>query len=202
MPKYLMARQPVDGDEEKKIRRLAAARHAPADWILRAGIVALSWEGLHVPQVATRAGCDAKTVRRWLHRFNEQGLDGLGDRPGCGRKRRITEAERSRIVALVKLVPPGRLEMQPSDELWAADESGPPEWTLDALAAEAGRLGIVVGRSQVRRILLAEGVRWRRTRSWVRSRDPDFAGKGRGSSSSTPTRPKASRSCAPTNSAR
>ncbi|MFE5332508.1 helix-turn-helix domain-containing protein [Embleya sp. NPDC056575] len=197
-----MARQAVDGDEEKRIRRLAGARHAPGDWILRARIVTLSWEGLRVPQVAARAGCDAKTVRRWLHRFNEQGMEGLGDRPGCGRKRRITEAERSRIVALVKTAPPGRLETQPGGDLWAADEAGPPEWTLDALAAEAGRLGIRVSRSQVRRILLAEGVRWRRTRSWVRSRDPDFAGKGRGSSSSTPTRPKASRSCAPTNSAR
>ncbi|WP_406300813.1 helix-turn-helix domain-containing protein (plasmid) [Embleya sp. NBC_00888] len=174
MPKYLMTRQPVDGDEEKKIRRLAAALYVPGDWIQRARIVTLSGAGLHVPRVAARAGCDAKTVRRWLHRFNEEGLDGLGDRPGCGRKRRITEAERSRIVALVKLTPPGWLETQPSIEMWAADEAGPPEWTLDSLAAEAGRMGIAVGRSQVRRILLAEGVRWRRPQSWVRSRDPDF----------------------------
>ncbi|WP_424644710.1 hypothetical protein [Embleya sp. AB8] len=43
-----------------------------------------------MPLVAARAGCDAKTVRRGLHRLNEQGLYGLGDRPGCGRKRRIT----------------------------------------------------------------------------------------------------------------
>ncbi|WP_406290497.1 helix-turn-helix domain-containing protein [Embleya sp. NBC_00896] len=84
-----MARQPVDGDEKKRIRRLAGARHAPGDWILRARIVTPSWEGLRVPQVTARAGCDAKTVRRWLHRFNEQGLDRLGDRPGGGRKRRI-----------------------------------------------------------------------------------------------------------------
>jgi hypothetical protein len=44
----------------------------------------------------------------------------------------------------------------------------------DALAAEVKRLGIEVGRSQVRRILLAEGVRWRRTWSWTRSKDADF----------------------------
>jgi transposase len=176
MPKFLMARQPVDGDEEKRIRRLAGARHAPADWILRARIITLSWEGLHVPQVASRAG--------------------------CGRKRRITEAERSRIIALVKLVPPGRLERHPGGDLVAGDATRPPEWTLDALAAEAGRAGITVSRSQVRRILLAEGVRWRRTRSWIRSRDPDFVGKGHGSSSSTPARPKTRRSSASTSSAR
>ncbi|WP_424637206.1 helix-turn-helix domain-containing protein [Embleya sp. AB8] len=154
-----MARQPVDGDEEKRIRRPAGARHAPGDWILRARIVTPSREGLYVPRVAALAGCDAKTVRRWLHRFNEQGPGGLGDRPGCGRKRRITEAERSRIVALVKPTPPGRPEIRPSDELWVAGGAGPPEWPLDSPAAEAGRpgdgetgrRGIEVGRSRVRR---------------------------------------------------
>jgi hypothetical protein len=38
-------------------------------------------------------------VRRGPHRFNA-GIDGLGNRPGAGRKRRTTEAERSRIFAL------------------------------------------------------------------------------------------------------
>ena len=39
-------------------------------------------------------------TRRWLHQFNAIGINGLGNRPGCGRKQRITEAERSRIIAL------------------------------------------------------------------------------------------------------
>jgi transposase len=112
----------------------------------------------------------SETVRRWLHRFNRSGLEGLDDLGGQGRKRRITEAERSRIIALVKQVPPGRLEVQPGGDLWAADPLGPAEWTLDSLAARARQLGIEVGRYQVRKILIAEGVRWRRTRSWARSK--------------------------------
>jgi hypothetical protein len=48
-------------------------------------------------------------VRRWLHRFNAADVDGLGNQPGAGRKRRITEAERSAIIALARSVPPGRL---------------------------------------------------------------------------------------------
>ncbi|WP_240351090.1 helix-turn-helix domain-containing protein [Streptomyces olivoreticuli] len=88
--------------EEVKVRRLAGARHAPADWIVRARIITLGWEGNRVPVMASRLGCHHKTVRKWLHRFNAQGLVGLGDRPGCGRKRRITEAERSRIIELVR----------------------------------------------------------------------------------------------------
>jgi hypothetical protein len=75
-------------------------------------------------------------------------------------------------------VPPGRLRWEPVGELWAFDESGPSEWTLDSLAAVARAEGIEGGRSQVRRILLAEGMRRRRTRSWTRSKDPDFIPKG------------------------
>ncbi|WP_371666488.1 helix-turn-helix domain-containing protein [Streptomyces sp. NBC_00289] len=160
---------------------------------MRARMIDLSWSGLRVPAIAVELGCSEKTVRCWLHRFNRSGLEGLDDLGGQGRKRRITEAERSRIIALVKQVPPGRLRWEPGGELWAADEAGPAEWTLDSLAAQARQLGIEVGRSQVRRILVAEGVRWRRTRSWTRSKDPDFAGKGRGSSASTPSHPTARR---------
>jgi transposase len=167
VPKFLRARSPQDDGEDRKTRRLAGARHAPADWSERARIVALSWDGLAVPAIAAEIGCHENTVRRWLHRFNAAGLDGLGDRPGAGRKRRITEAERSRIIALARSVPPGHLDRDGAGELSADDERGPAQWTLDTLAQAARDAGIQVGRSQVRRILRAERVRWRRTRSWA-----------------------------------
>ena len=193
MPKFLRARAPHDDDEARKIRRLAGARHAPADWIERARIIALSWDGLGVAAIAARVGCHDNTVRRWLHRFNAAGIDGLGNRPGCGRKRRITEAERSVIIALARSVPPGRLARDAAGELSAGDERGPAQWTLDTLAQAARAGGIQVQRSQVRRILLAEKVRWRRTRSWATSTDPEFAPKGPASWSSTPPRRPAPR---------
>jgi transposase len=172
VPKYLRARAPHDDSEARKIRRLAGARHAPADWIERARIVTLSWDGLAVPAIAARTGRHENTVRRWLHRFNAAGLDGLGSQPGAGRKRRVTEAQRSAIIAMARSLPPG-------------------QWTLDALARTARDAGIAVGRSQVRRILLAEKVRWRRTRSWATSTDPESALKGPGSWSSIPPRRRA-----------
>jgi transposase len=193
MPKILRARLPHDDGEDQKIRKLAGARHAPADWIERARIVALSWDGLGVAAIAEQLGCHPKKVRRWLHRFNAGGIDGLGDRPGVGRKRRITEAERSAIIALAQSVPPGRLARDGAGELSAEREDGPAEWTLDTLTGAAQRAGIAVGRSQVRRILRAEKVRWRRTRTWATSTDPDFAPKGLASWSSTPPRRRAPR---------
>jgi transposase len=177
VPKFLRARPPLDDSEARKMRRLAGARHAPADWTERARIVALSWDGLGVAAIAAEAGCHENKVRRWLHRFNAAGTGGLGDRPGAGRKRRITEAQRSAIIALARSEPPGRLARDADGELSAEREDGPAQWTLDTLTQVARDAGIQVGRSQVRRILRAEKVRWRRTRSRATGTDPDFAPK-------------------------
>lgn len=193
MPKLLYARPPVDAEEERKVRRLAGARHAPADWIMRAKMIAASWDGERTSGIAARLGCHMQTVRERLARFNAEGIDGLGDLPGAGRKRRISEAERGRIIALARSVPPGRPERTAGGDLICADEQGPPQWTLDSLTEAAQVEGIDVHRSQVRRILLAERVRWRHTRSWAESKDPDFAPKEQPSSSSTPTRRHARR---------
>ena len=104
----LYARPARDPDEERKICKLAGARHAPADWILRARMITLSWAGKQVTAIAAELGCHPKTVRERLHRFNAEGLDGLGDRPTPGRPRRLTEDDRSVIIALAESDPPGR----------------------------------------------------------------------------------------------
>jgi transposase len=197
MPKLLFARPPVDAVEERKIRKLAGARHAPADWIRRARMIVLSWDGLRVPAIAQTLGCSQKAVRERLARFAADGLDGLGDRPGAGRKPRISQAQRSQLIALARSTPPGRLARDDADGL-----DGPTVWTLDALTAAARAAGIAIARSQVRRILLAEGVRWRQPRSWTTSADPEFAPQEPGSSSSTRTRRRRPRSSPPTSSAR
>jgi transposase len=175
----LFARPPTDLTEERRLRRLAAARHAPASWLERARIVTLSWDGAQVGQIAAQLGCHPRTVYRWLHRFNQHGIDGLGDLPRSGRPRRLGELERGRVIALVGSDPPGRLLRQPDGTLAAVDDQQAAQWTLDALAAAAQAEGIQVSRSQVRRILQAEGVRWRTVRSWSARGDPDFAPKER-----------------------
>ena len=105
----LWARPEGDEDEGAVVRRLSRARKAPRDVVMRARMIELSGSGLRVPAIAVELGCSQKTVRCWLHRFNRLGLQGLDDLGGQGRKRRITELERSRIISLVKTVPPGRL---------------------------------------------------------------------------------------------
>ena len=190
MPALLHARPPTDPAEERRLRKLAAARHAPASWIQRARIITGSWDGASVAELAQRLGCHTKTVSKWLHRFNTGGIDGLADLPRPGVPRRISEHQRGRIIALARSQPPGQLH-QGGEGLQAPDQpEAPATWTLDTLAQAARAEGIQVGRSQVRRILISERMRWRRTRSWMTSTDPDFAPKGPASSPSTPPRPR------------
>jgi transposase len=186
----LYARPPTDPAEERTLRRLASARHAPASLIQRARIITASWDGASVPELAQRLGCHPKTVYKWLHRFNQaHGIDGLADLPRPGLPRRIGEHERGRIIALARSQPPGRLH-QGGEGLGAPDQpEAPAHWTLDTLTEAAQAEGIRVGRSQVRRILSSERVRWRRTRSWATSTDPDFAPNGRRSSPAPPPHP-------------
>jgi transposase len=122
------------------------------------------WDGFRTGAIAKELGCHPQTVRERFHRFNEEGLNGLGDRPGAGRKPRITEQERSEIIALVSKEPPGRMLTEADGVMRVEDETEAAYWTLDALAEAARGMGIRVSRSQVRRFLLREGVRWRNTR--------------------------------------
>src|SRR5215469_13551383 len=144
MPKLLRARVPRDGAEERQVRKLAGSRHAPGDWSRRAQMIVRSWDGLRTTQIATELHCHPATVREKITRFNADGLDGLGDRPGGGRKPRLTEAERSAIIALAASPPPGRLVTSPDGTLAPAGAQGGDvsDWSLDALAAAAQAQGI------------------------------------------------------------
>ncbi len=197
MPKHLTARLPLDTREERQVRTLAHRAHAPADWIVHAQMVARSWDGLPTGLIAEELGCQPQTVREHLHACNERGLDGVGMKPGSGRTPRLTEQERSTLLALVQRPPPGKPTDDLTGELAAPAPQAEPEWTLDTLTTAAQQRGIPVARSQGRRLFRRAGVRWRTTRLWASSTDPDLAPrvpKGRRSSRAPPSRPRVRRS--------
>jgi transposase len=165
LPKLLQAHVPRDDAEERQIRRLAQSRHAPGDWIVRAKRIVRSWEGLRTTVIAHELGCHPQTGRARIVRFNTAGGDGFGDRLGAGRKPRLTEAERSQIIALAKGPPPGAIVRQSAGTLVTGVPEAESQWTLDALVQAAPEQGLRIERSQIRRILLREKVRWRSTPS-------------------------------------
>src|SRR3954454_18506868 len=115
------------------VRRYAPPHNRVAhqtSWFPLKEIIALSWDGRRVPAIAAALGCSPKAVRERLARFTADGLDGLGDRPAAGRNPRISQEQRSQLIALVASPPPGRLVRDGAGELVAADAAGPAVWTL------------------------------------------------------------------------
>jgi len=117
-------------------------------------------------------------------RCNEQGLAALDDALGSGRRETYTEEQRSRVIAKARGLPP-----KPEGE----DLPPTCHWTLDRLQEELNKEGLPIKRSQIRRILKAEHIKWQKPRTWLESDDPEFAEKRGRSSSSTPTHPMAVR---------
>ncbi len=66
---------------------LLAALHGRWRVGARLVMIVLSARGFHAAQVAELLGYDPRTVRRWVHRYQQHGVAGLCDRPRCGRPR-------------------------------------------------------------------------------------------------------------------
>jgi transposase len=170
----------VTEEERAKLERVVRAKTAPVRLVERARIVLLALEGLTAPQVGARVGVGEATARQWIRRFNDGGLAGLEDAPRAGRPVTYADDAQSRVVAKARSLPP----RSDGQEL-------PPtcHWTLDRLEEELNKDGVPIKRSQIRRLLKAEHVKWQRPRTWLESDDPEFAEKRGGSSGSTPPRP-------------
>jgi transposase len=138
------------GQEALIIGALLAAVTLPVTVASAPALSPVAGRGLRNAKIAEEPGCHPKTVRERIHRFNANGIDGLGDRPRTGRRPRITELERSKIIALVAKNPPGKLLTEPDGVLRAEDETKAAYWTLDALVETAREIGIEISRSQVR----------------------------------------------------
>ena len=169
-----MAVRPLTAEEERELRRRAAARTLPARTGERAKLICLLAEGAGVAVVAKRLGLGADVVRQWLKRFNADGLAGLQDRPRAGRPATYTP-EQVGVVVEVALTSPEALELPFAS------------WTLDRLAAYLQeQRDIPIKRTRIDEILVAAGLRWRSQETWFGERvDPAFAEKRGPSSHST-----------------
>jgi len=84
-----------------EIERLQAGLRGPWRQAARAVMVLLSLHELPAAQIAALLDCHPATVRRWIRRFNDEGLAGLADRPRSGRPPLGGPRLASRIAALL-----------------------------------------------------------------------------------------------------
>jgi transposase len=164
-------------EERQALEQLASSRTAQARLVERAKILLAIAEGRGATEVARDLGVSRPTVYAWIHRFNERGLAGLGDRPRSGRPHTYSAQQRAEVVAAALADP---------------KDLGRPFgcWTLDRLRDYLNeQKGIPIKRTRIGEILTAEGLRWRHQETWFGERvDPEFAEKRGSSTGSTPSR--------------
>jgi len=167
-------------EEASQLTDLARSRKRGAGLVRRAQIILHAVEErLSAPQIAARMGLCGATVRFWLQRFNERGLQGLEEDMRSGRPPTYSAEEKS-VVIRTALTRPAELGLP-----FAC-------WTLDRMVAYLSEQGIGMRRSRISEILIDEGLQWRQEETWFGARvDPDFAKKRGRLSSSTQHRRRA-----------
>ena len=150
---------------ETVLRRSTSTQRA----VERALIVLEGAGGRSLPETAERLGLTRNTIRKWRRRFILNGVDGLHDRPRCGRPRRITAEERCLVVAAAC--------QDPADHELAGHSS----WSGSLLAQVLVLSGLVsaISARSVQRILKAAAIKPHRIAYWKQKIDPLFALKMR-----------------------
>ena len=130
----------LDPNEKERLRRWTNSREQELEH--RARVVLLSADGYRIPEIAEILGSHPANLRKWIHRFNQQGCAGLLTVRSGGAKPRFDARQKARIIALA--------------------ESKPRElglnftrWTLHKLAEQAQKRRIVdhISHEYVRQIL-------------------------------------------------
>jgi transposase len=135
-----------------------------------ARIILLSTGGVSNRQIAQRVDCTPQWVRQIIHRFNRSGLDGILWCPAWQARNtpRKFFAEVVEQIAEVALSSPQAL-------------IGMTQWSLGKLRAYLVGQKIIshISLDWLHTLLVRFGIRWRHTKTWKQSTDPEFQQKYR-----------------------
>ncbi len=132
----------------------------------RAKIILLKDEGYTVPQIRKMTNHHDNNIRKWIHRFNKDGLKGIESRKHSHRQYKFTNDIEKEIVQVAS--------SNPRKDHGLAFSS----WSLRVLAgflAEDLKVVDSISHAEIRNILTEHGVRWRRSKTMLSNRnDPEY----------------------------
>jgi transposase len=82
-----------------ELRRVASRKHDAAQ-VRRLLALALVLEGVSRSEAAAQNGMDRQTLRDWVRRYNDLGIEGLKSGSHSGRKPSLNSAQRAELLAL------------------------------------------------------------------------------------------------------
>lgn len=146
----------IDSEVLEELQRRASSRTASARASQRAKLILLYHEGYSKSEVGRRIDLSRIQVREWIKRFESEGLDGLNEREGRGRKESYTVAQKKRIVETACRKP----------------KKGLSRWSVRTLARH-----LSLDKDKVHRVLKEHDLHPHRLRTFNFSPDPQFEEK-------------------------
>ena len=151
---------PIRADRSPAELRRLARRERDGRVSARLLALANALEGLPREQAARLAGMTGQTLGDWVHRYNEEGVEGLKDRPRSGRPCGLDEGQQAALKALVLRGP--RLK-----------RDGCVAWRLRDLCALAERrFGVRYSESGLLRLAKGLDLSWQKARPVHPEADP------------------------------
>jgi transposase len=130
----------------------------------RAKIILLKDEGYTVPEIRKMTNHHDNNIRKWIHRFNDRGIDGIISKKHNHPAQKITDDIERKIVQIASTNP-------------RKHGVGFSTWSLRVLSGYLMEKKMVksVSHSEIRNVLLKYNVRWRRSKTMLGgSRDPEY----------------------------
>lgn len=134
------------GPEEELIEKLLGRSESDLPQS-RLRIIQLSAEGRKVPEISKEVDLHPINVRKWIHRFNQRGIDGLRSGKSPGRPPLFTDAQRDKITRIASM-DPRSLDLHFS------------RWSLQRLRQYLIEQGVVqcISVETVRQIIQSQGI--------------------------------------------
>jgi transposase len=145
----------VSSEQRRQLRQIINSPSAPQRDVRRAWIILNRADGLSQVDTAARVGVRRTIVSHWEKRFVQEGLAGLQERRRSGRKPRLAEQVKARIITGATQPPQGRIR-----------------WSTRTMARAMG-----VSNSTVQKLWKANDIRPHLTRTFKLSNDVNFEPK-------------------------
>ena len=97
-------------DFDADMVRAIAARSQDGRQVRRLLSIAAVYEGKSRSEAARLGGMDRQTLRDWVHRFNEEGPEGVANRPLPGAPVKLTAAQLEELAAVVETGPDPKVD--------------------------------------------------------------------------------------------
>lgn len=129
----------LTAEERRTLEQVVQRGKSSARKLTRARILLQADDGRIDEEIATALDVGIATVERLRHRFVEENLEALNERPRPGGQRKLSGKQEARLIAVACTPAP----------------TGQPRWTLQLLADQAVELGFVdsIARETVRQVL-------------------------------------------------